>query len=76
MKRRRFLHIFRQTTAGVMTLLTGASAGILATSFDRDPFVGVGLLGAEIACVLGGLILYLLFALVSTLLCPKEDAGD
>ena len=52
------------------------TAGIFASSFDRDPFVGAGLLGAEIACVLGGLILYLLFALVSTLLCPKEDAGD
>ena len=56
--------------------MTGASAGIFASSFDRDPFVKDGLLGAEIACVLGGLIFYLLFALVSTILCPKEDAGD
>ena len=76
MTRRKFLHIFRQTTAGVMTLLTGSAAAIFAGSLSPSPGMRGTHLAAEISCVLGGVIWYLLFAAAASLLCPsKEEEG-
>ena len=73
MTRRKFLHIFRYTTAGVMTLLTGSAAAIFAGSLSPAPGMRGTDLAAEISCVLGGVIWYLLFAVAAAFLCPSEE---